>query len=363
MPLDDPGRMAAVTVRLPLQLKGVDEGWLTEALSLRQPGLVVDEIVEREELVGSATKVMVTLRYDGDARDRPPERLCVKGGFDERQRMVGGLGFAVEARFFADIAERMPVPVPRCYFAATDGSPGGQSIVILEDLRARDVTFGSPLQALTSDTAAATLELMARWHGTWWDRKGLDHATWLTVGSPALQSVIGVLTSSGHWDLHMAQPKADPVPEQLRDRGRVRVAMSRLWEFDEVDRHTLLHGDTHIGNMYYEPDGAPRFLDWQSVMVGPWSHDVANFLAGALAVEDRRVHEHELIRHYLDALRAGGGPDIAFDEAWLGYRRHVLHGFLWVLTPEEMQPVAFTAAMAERYSAAADDLEVLEALA
>jgi hypothetical protein len=89
---------------------------------------------------------------------------------------------------------------------------------------------------------------------------------------------------------------------------------------------------------------------------------VANFLAGALAVEDRRNNERDLLGHYLDHLAGNGGPRLERDDAWLAYRRHVMHGFLWVLTPEEMQPAENTAAMAARYSTAAEDLDVLSAI-
>jgi hypothetical protein len=342
-------------VELPQAIEDVTPEWLSSALSAPVTAITAEEVV-----AGSATKILVELEYA--ERGSVPARLCVKGGFDDVQRMIGGMGFRTEVGFFADLAERMPVEVPRCWYAATEGEPTGQSIVILDDLRADGATFGDPTVALTVDQAAATLEVMARWHARFWDGRGLEGAGWVTTGSPVLRHVIDILTSPEHFEQHMAQPKAATVPPALRDPETVRDAMRRLWSLDDAETATLLHGDTHIGNMYFESDGAPRFLDWQSVMKGPWSHDVANFLAGALTVEDRRASERGLLEQYLGHLRAHGGPEVAPDEAWRGYRRHVLHGFLWVLTPEGMQPAENTAAMAARYSAAADDLDVLAAL-
>ena len=343
---------------LPQTLDDITAEWLTDALGRR--GARVRGIAGREVIHGSATKVLLDLEYEEAAG--LPSRLCLKGGFDEVQRMVGGMGFLTEVRFFADLAAAMPVDVPTCWYAGTDGEPTGQSIVILDDLAAAGATFGDPTRALTRDQAAATLALMARWHAHFWGGRDLDAAAWLTTGSPVLRHVIDILTSEQHFETHMAQPKADPVPTALRDPLTVRAAMQRLWELDDADTPTFLHGDTHIGNMYFEGDGSPRFLDWQSAMKGPWSHDVANFLAGALDVEERRANERDLLDHYLQHLRAHGGPELSRDDAWLGYRRHVMHGFLWVLTPEEMQPVENTAAMAARYSVAAEDLDVLGAL-
>lgn len=43
------------------------------------------------------------------------------------------------------------------------------------------------------------------------------------------------------------------------------------------------------------------------VQRGPWYLDVGYHIASALTVEDRRAHEDELVRHYLDRLVAAGG--------------------------------------------------------
>ena len=55
-----------------------------------------------------------------------------------------------------------------------------------------------------------------------------------------------------------------------------------------------------------EPDGRVGFVDWQTVAVGPWVHDVNYFLVSALDVPDRRAHERELLGHYLKALASFG---------------------------------------------------------
>jgi hypothetical protein len=94
-----------------------------------------------------------------------------------------------------------------------------------------------------------------------------------------LRSVIGILASEEHFHLHMGMPKASTVPEYLKNGAVVRRAMEQLWTIDEAEVPTLLHGDTHIENIYW-------------------------VLAGL------------------------GGPDIEFEAAWKSYRPHVMHGFL-----------------------------------
>jgi hypothetical protein len=85
-------------------------------------------------------------------------------------------------------------------------------------------------------------------------------------------------------------------------------------------------------------------------------------VTGALDVEDRRSNERELLRHYVDALTACGGPLLPEDDAWHDYRRFSMHGFLWATTPAVMQPWANVRAMAERHTAAILDLDALDAL-
>ncbi|KLL12805.1 hypothetical protein BL254_07755 [Protofrankia sp. BMG5.30] len=49
----------------------------------------------------------------------------------------------------------------------------------------------------------------------------------------------------------------------------------------------------------------------------------------------------------------------AFDEAWLAYRRHQLHGLMFAFCPPDMQPENVCAQMGVRYGTAAADLETL----
>jgi hypothetical protein len=82
-------------------------------------------------------------------------------------------------------------------------------------------------------------------------------------------------------------------------------------------------------------------------------------VAGALSIEDRRTHEESLLRGYLAALAAGGADPVpGWDEAWLSYRRHMLHGLLWFLCPTQMQPLEIINANVERFGAAASDHQV-----
>jgi aminoglycoside phosphotransferase (APT) family kinase protein len=134
-----------------------------------------------------------------------------------------------------------------------------------------------------------------------------------------------------------------------------------MFAADETLPTTLVHGDPHLGNTFREPDGRIGFVDWQGAAVGAYIWDATYFLTGALTVEDRRGAERDLLRLYLDRLAGGVVEAPGFDDAFLAHRRHMMHGFLSILTPDQMQPDHFARAMGLRFAQAADDLETLRA--
>src|SRR5207247_10532940 len=95
-----------------------------------------------------------------------------------------------------------------------------------------------------------------------------------------------------------------------------RVELQDLWREGPA---TIVHGDPHIGNVF-DDHGRTGFLDWGMVMVSTPMRDVSYFLTMALAIEDRRSHESELLRHYLGARTTLGASEIDFDQAWQWHR-------------------------------------------
>jgi hypothetical protein len=352
---------------MPIRVDELTPEWLSSALSVRFPRIVVESVDVESVIWGTATKVFLRVGYarrpDGADRPGPSEALCVKGGFQDELREVAGVGHRQEAGFYRDIAPHLGVPLPRTWYADLDDA-ANQGLVVFDDLRVDRVEFGRAGMAYSVDEVAAGLELQAIWHGRTWKAAGPGATPWLTVGSPVFRHVMaGMFHQPAHWDRMLGLPQTDSLTGGLRDRERMIAGMHRQWALDDAGVQCLAHGDAHIGNTYRVPgETGPRFLDWQVFSLGSWSVDVSYFLVGSLTVDNRRRHEESLLRHYLEVLAAQGVVAPTFDEAIESYRRHHLHGVMWAFCPPEMQDPDDCAEMARRHVSAAVDHDTMAAL-
>lgn len=341
---------------LPRNVEALTPQWLTSALQARCPGIAVTSMSIDRILWGTATKVLVDVQYEGDAsRFGIPNKLCIKGELDDKLRaQLAGVtmtGTQVEAAFYNDIGPRLGVPMARHWYA---GSEPGMGILILDNMAASGYTFGAPTEPWTPELVGKALDILAILHGSTWD-KAFPDVPWLQVGSPVHRGYTEFLMSEKHWQAQFADPAAYLLTPYVADRERGLKAWHAMWAYDDANSHCLVHGDTHLGNMCVDPSGQPFFIDWAAPSIAHWALDVAYFVTGSLTVADRRAHEKDLLRRYLDGLAQHGGPKLAWDAAWADYGRHLLQGLLWGVLPPTMQARENVAAMGERYGAAMMD--------
>jgi aminoglycoside phosphotransferase (APT) family kinase protein len=157
--------------------------------------------------------------------------------------------------------------------------------------------------------------------------------------------------------LRRAEALGHPLP---LDAGLLGAQFRRHAAATAGGAQTLLHGDPHPGNTYSSAGGRTGFLDWQLARTGNWSHDVGYFVAGSLAVEDRRAHERELLAYYLDALGTAGAARPPFAQAWDRYRATPAFGlatWLHTLSFGTFQQPSACLATIDRFAAAYGDLE------
>lgn len=355
------------STRFPAVPEEVDSAWLTRALSMRYPGVVVIRATPTEVIHGAATKLRLELEYNEAGKSHGlPSVLWAKSGWEPHSEWLTSTSAidAREARFYRDFADITRFRSPRCHYADWDES--GHGIVLLEDLIQRGVTFGDPKIAASVDQVAQMLENFARLHARWWGRpeakelgkldrpmrKDAPSAEWPKRNGP---DVIA---------RYLASPRGAGVPASVRDPARIDASFwAMIDDMAAANPGAVLHGDAHPGNSFFDADGSPGFYDWQTLSFGPWSHDVSYYVASALDIEDRRKSDRDLIRHYLDALRANGVANLPnFDEAWLVQRRYIAYGLhIWISNPVEFQPEDVCTAMVTRLGVAAEDYEFFKA--
>ncbi len=353
--------------RLPLHVEEITTSWLTSALARGHEGVTVESLAVSDVMYGTATKVRVHPGYNARGRELGlPESLIVKAGFVPEYRNLNAYIYEYEARFFKEVHPHMHANVPACFYAETDAR-SGQSIVILEDLRSRNVEFCRVQKPLTFAQAAANLDAQARWHAQFWQSPELDSGgelAWLAPQDPLPDGESGTY----HWGQlkpdvfasYTQLPRGAAVPKRFHDRDWMERALLDLRAFDRIGPMTLLHGDVHLGNLYFDRDGTPGFLDWQSYRRGPWAHDVTYFLISALDIADRPRWERALLEHYLERLAFYGVKEPpSFETALEAYRRHIVYGlFFWLVNPVEWQVEVNNCAVAPRFAMAALDHEI-----
>lgn len=349
-------------VRLPLSLDEIDAEWLTFALGTRFSGVEVAALKRDAERAGTSTSARFHIDYasDGGHSDIPAS-IYIKGGFDPVMRRRVWAALIMEARFYAELAPYVPAHIPKAFFAGID-EENRQGVVILEDMAARSVKFGNIADPIPIDTVYKTAEQLAKMHGKFWNSDRLNtYSDW----KDPQRTYLTYLFRQKHWDEVINRPYGDALVKLFANPQAAIKGLQRMWELNDQRPRTLVHGDCHSGNLFYEPDGKPGIMDWQCPFPGWVGHDLGENLLTSLTIEDRRKHDRDIIENYREVLKASGGGDEtpSADEIYLSYRQNITHMMAsGVMNPYDMQTVEVTDMSAGRVLAAANDLDLLEAL-
>ena len=348
--------------RIPATADEIDAAWLGEALAARYPGARVAavEVVERHEATNAHARLRVAYHERAGA---PTQLFCKLLPTDPARRpAVARTGMGPrEALFYARLAPRVAMRVPIVHFALHDERDGAFALG-LEDLVASGCTVSDGPTGVAPASAARALEDLAELHVRFEDAARREReAGWVPPPrhDPSYGSTLLAYGLAHHRDRLSEQFAA--ISELYIERGE---ALHELWQ---AGPRTVVHGDPHVGNLF-DDRGRTGFLDWGILHVGTPLRDVGYFLCMALAIEDRRRHERDLLRHYLDARARRGGIAIGFDAAWSAHRLHAAYTVVAscqiVTFPANASPArrVFSEAFLARAEAAIADLEARAAL-
>ncbi|NUU22836.1 MAG: aminoglycoside phosphotransferase family protein [Streptomycetaceae bacterium] len=323
--------------------------WLSSALAPQFPGIRVTGVTPGPVVSRMATNASFRITCEGGVPEGLSPNLWAKGYFSEVGWPVRQAGF-FEVSFYRHLAAQSGVRTLRSVYADIDPETE-HGVVITEDVLDQGAVFLDATSAYTPDLAAESLAQLANLHASAWGNPALRTADWLVPRLDTYAERRGVKEIRDNFESGIGAG----VPPEVRDADRLFAAyLDVAARTADASPWTVVHGDTHVGNLYLDGRGRPAFVDWQLVQRGPWYLDVGYHIASVLTVEDRRSTEKDLLRHYLDRLAAAGAPAPTWDEAWLGMRQGITHGFfLWGITLK-VDP-AITSVLLHRLGTAAAD--------
>lgn len=327
--------------RLPTDPTSIDADWLNEALRS-------SERIGRAGHSGLATGATVTdVRFDGfigtgqmgrNARyalswDTPDGRpTSVVGKFPTEDLVGRASGFAgsyqKEWTFYRTLASTVDVRAPECFVAMFD-EEAQNFVLLMEDLAGSEQ--GDQMRGLTVNEAELAVEQAVALHAPRWGDPTLsalsfDDAPPKSRGENAvrLHEIYGACVEPTLARLHAGL--APDVVELARQFGPKVGA----WTTSSSAPATMVHMDFRPDNFLFGvTPGAPplAIVDWQTVAIGPGTHDLAYMIGGSFEPEQRAAVERGLVESYCRQIGARG-IDYSFEACWRDYRLSSLWGVI-----------------------------------
>lgn len=349
---------------LPDRLEGITRDWLEAALRAWSPGVTLRGVETLDVIHGTCTKVRLALDLDEAGRAAGiPERVILKGGFEPHSRNMDYM-HAEEVHAYADVAPHSPLRMPACYFAGFDAE-ARQGIVIMEDLVARGVEFCHPQRPQTPDLVARRLTRLAQHHALTWGKPVFAAGGQFAWASDLIEGFDRYgreLLTPDVWRSYVDSARGAAASVRFHGLDWMRGALAAMLRLSRRQPQVLVHGDTHLGNLYIDVDGEPGFFD-SLPHRGAAMIEIAYHLTCALDVPDRRAHERDLVAHYREELARAGVSPPPLDDLMHQFGCFLAAGYaIFLINAAEFQPEAVNTAYTARFSAAMLDHETVRLL-
>lgn len=350
--------------RLPLTIEDITPEWLTAALTPAAPGIEVRKVDVVKVRNGFTTVVRAKIDVNEAGRAAGiPDQLMFKGGFEFFTRDFTGEYAIHPMRMEAASYQELPalgLRIPKCWFAEFSEEQR-QMMIVMEDLTLRGVEFCHGLRPVTAARVRDRLTSLAAFHAKTWDspdiKPGGRYERFPPNGVAMFLDYMhhANFLESGEWETYCDAPRGAACAAPFHDLDWVLRALELGARMSEELPNCLIHGDTHLGNLYFEQDGTPGFFD-ALPRREPGMVEVTYHIVNALDPLVRRANDRDLVAHYRNELLKNGVKAPSLDEMMHQYAEFLHYGFItFFINRSEWQTESFNTAHTARYNLAMID--------
>lgn len=298
---------------LPTDAHDITPELLTEALEPRFPGVRLKSIRVDDAHHGFSTVLRVHIEEDSLSRaSGVPRAIMYKSQFEastwSKAREYTYKSLEMEYHGYTFLPE-LGMAMPQIFFKQLDPERS-QMVMLMEDLTLRDVRFQRGLDANTPEQVKRRLTALAQFHARSWGSPehqpgGRYHVLPSNGASMFVDFMDHHAETEKDWPHFTSLPRAAACPVKFQDFHWLRRLLIYAGELSDEQPYCVVHGDTHLGNLYEEKDGTPGFFDTLARREAGLL-EASYHIVNALDPMDRRKHERDLVRHYRDTLIANG---------------------------------------------------------
>ncbi len=225
-----------------------------------------------------------------------------------------------EANFYKHLGSNSGISVPQCFYAGID-MQSGDYLLLMEDMSTCRV---GDLSGNLKDVETA-IKHIARFHAKWWDCKQLNKSPWATFFPSNSGLNEGLFKTFLDSFVRVKEIFGNKIPETFgRVADRLQNADAAIFTDDPL---TLVHGDFHPGNIFFQSNNGGRFavFDWEAVHNGCAGEDLGRIITFGLTQEQRELHQDSLVKLYHKILLENVSIEYSLSQCWDNIRRGLLY--------------------------------------
>ena len=312
-------------IKIPKSPGEITNDWLTDVQ--RGSGKLKDAVVVNHSIkplaigIGSANIKRINLEYDFPEDGALSSMIAKFVSVRKKPHADKLKDFSDrEIKFYQHFDSNSGISTPQCFYAEID-KESGDYLLLMEDMSKCRV---GDLSGKLEDVEVA-IENLARFHAKWWNSEKLNEMPWGTLFSSVPGNNEGLFETFVDSLLQIKEIYRNKIPETFR------LVADRLQNIEVSiftdDSLTLVHGDYHPGNIFFQSNNEGRFavFDWEAVHNGCAGQDLVPITTLGLTKEQRELHQNSLVKLYHKTLLENVAIEYSLDQCWDNIRRGLLY--------------------------------------